>query len=213
MTGATRRFTAFADQRQIASGSLRDVALAVKARFDADDAATALIFDDDTGEQTDLDVHGTVADVIARLRAAPESDGDTSADPLGWNADGIPPSPQRQGPGRPKLGVVSREVTLLPQHWEWLSAQPGGASAALRRLVHAVRRDGGDAMRQRRAQEAAYKVMRVLAGNLPNFEEASRALFAADMPRFGQCVADWPEDVRAYLLKLSGALEPWNVAP
>ena len=213
MASAPARFTAFADQRQITSGSLRDVALAVKARFDADDAATALIFDDDTGEQTDLDLHGTVADVIARLPAAPDADGDASTDTLGRNADGLPPSPRRPGRGRPKLGVVSREVTLLPQHWEWLAAEPGGASAALRRLVHAARRASGDAMRQRRAQEAAYKVMRVLAGNLPDFEEASRALFAADTTRFRKYVADWPADVRAYLLKLSEVLEPWNIVP
>ncbi len=210
MASATRRFTAFADQRQIASGSLRDVALAMKARFDVGDAATALIFDDDTGEETDLDLHGTVADVFVRLRATSDSDDDASADALGWNVNDIPPFPR---PGRPKLGVVSREVTLLPQHWEWLAAQPGGASAALRRLVHAARRDTGDAMRQRRAQEAAYKVMRVLAGNMPNFEEASRALFAADMPRVKKYVADWPVDVRTYLLKLSEDLEPSNISP
>ncbi len=204
-------FTAFADQGQIASGSLTDVALTVKARFDADDPATVLIFNDETGEQTDLDLSGTTEDVIARLHTAHQSGADESADaPTDAPArmdERMQLSPGRPGPGRPRLGVVSREVTLLPRHWDWLAAQPGGASAALRRLVDAARRNGHEADRTRRAQEATYKVMRVLAGNLPGFEESSRALFALDMQRFSQYAADWPADVCAYLLKLSEPLQ------
>jgi hypothetical protein len=105
-------------------------------------------------------------------------------------------APVARGPGRPKLGVTAREVTLLPRHWEWLNAQPGGASVALRKLVEHARRNGGEPDRRRREREAAYAFMSSLAGNFPNFEEASRALFADDRERFSALVAEWPPDVR-----------------
>ena len=79
---------------------------------------TILIFDDATGQQIDLDLRGDDDEVLARLA------------PAGIEAAG--PSGPR-GRGRPKLGVTAREVTLLPRQWEWLGAQPGGASATLRR--------------------------------------------------------------------------------
>ena len=93
--------------------------------------------------------------------------------------DGTP-----RGRGRPKLGVVAREVTLLPRHWDWLNSQSGGASVALRKLVEAARLAGDDKDRTRHAQEAAYRFMTALAGNLPGYEEATRALYAADPARF-----------------------------
>ncbi len=74
-----------------------------------------------------------------------------------------------RGRGRPKLGVVAREVTLLPRHWDWLNAQPGGASVALRKLVEQARRANGDADRARAAREAAYHFMSAMAGDLPAF--------------------------------------------
>src|SRR5262245_3846770 len=106
-------------------------------------------------------------------------------------------------PGRPKLGVVAREVTLLPRHWEWLGAQPGGASVALRKLVEEARRANGDADRARAARDAAYRFMSVMAGNLAGFEEASRALFADDRRRFVGLVAGWPDDVRDHVVRLA----------
>src|ERR1700739_3037247 len=51
-----------------------------------------------------------------------------------------PPDAETARPGRPKLGVVAREVTLLPRHWDWLATQPGGGSVALRKLVGEARR-------------------------------------------------------------------------
>ncbi|MFY0534142.1 DUF2239 family protein [Nannocystis pusilla] len=48
--------------------------------------------------------------------------------------------PARTGPGRPKLGVVSREVSLLPRHWEWLERQPSGSR---RRCADSSRRRSG----------------------------------------------------------------------
>ena len=116
---------------------------------------------------------------------------------------GAPEVPPR-GRGRPRLGVTSREVTLLPRHWEWLARQPGGASAALRRLVDAARRAGEGADRAREAREAAYRFMSSMAGDLPGFEEAARALFRGEGGRFGELVAPWPADVRDHLLGLAG---------
>ena len=108
-----------------------------------------------------------------------------------------------RGRGRPKLGVVAREVTLLPRHWEWLGAQPGGASVALRKLVDEARRANGDADRNRAARDAAYHFMSVMAGNLAGFEEASRALFADDRRRFVGLIAGWPDDIRDHVVKLA----------
>ena len=108
-----------------------------------------------------------------------------------------------RGRGRPKLGVVAREVTLLPRHWEWLGAQPGGASVALRKLVDEARRASGDVDRARAARDAAYHFMSVMAGNLAGFEEASRALFADDRRRFVGLVAGWPDDIRDHVVKLA----------
>ena len=118
-------------------------------------------------------------------------------------------APEPRGRGRPKLGVVAREITLLPRHWDWLNSQPGGASVALRKLVEEARRGSGDRDRIRSAQEAAYHFMSAIAGNLPGFEEASRALFAYDRRRFGDLIAAWPEDVRDHVIKLAFAdLDP-----
>ncbi|NVL67960.1 DUF2239 family protein, partial [Escherichia coli] len=110
------------------------------------------------------------------------------------------PEPPRVGPGRPKLGVVSREVSLLPRHWEWLEIQPNGISAALRRLVEEARKRDPEGDRARLAIEAASRFMSAMAGDLPNFEEASRALFAKDDERFVSLIAEWPADVRNHLV-------------
>src|SRR5215470_5069840 len=180
--------TAFEGSRLLARGPLADVALAVKAALAQRPTAALLAFEDASGRVIDLDLRGTNAEVVARL-ARHHPDGDDTA-------------PAR-GRGRPKLGVVAREVTLLPRHWEWLAAQPGGASQALRRLVDQARRSDGGRTRLRAAQEAAYRFMSAMAGDLPGFEEASRALFAADRDRFAQHSAAWPDDVQAYARELA----------
>jgi hypothetical protein len=174
-------FTAFIGQRRLASGPAADVALAVKR---TEPQPGIVVFDDGTGRPVDFDLRGTETEIIARLTPAE-----------------TPP----RGRGRPKLGVVAREVTLLPRHWEWLSAQPGGASVALRKLVDDARRAGGDKDRERQARDAAYHFMSVMAGNLPHFEEASRALFADDRRRFAALIADWPADVRDHVLRLANS--------
>src|SRR3984957_11907417 len=100
-----------------------------------------------------------------------------------------------RGRGRPKLGVVAREVTLLPRHWEWLATQPGGASVALRKLVEEARRTHADKDKIRKAQERAYHFMSAMAGDLPGFEEATRALFADNRSKFKETIGTWPVDV------------------
>ncbi len=191
--------TAFIGHRILVAGTLADVALAARQAMEAghDDAAI-LVFDDQSGKQVDLDLSGSHAAIAERHRvradpAAPAPEAPASA------ADDAQP----RGRGRPKLGVVAREVTLLPRHWEWLGAQPGGASVVLRKLVEQARRDNEAQDRRRERQEAAYRFMSSMAGNLPGFEEATRALYANDRQRFTQQIAGWPEDVRGYAMGLA----------
>jgi hypothetical protein len=189
-----RSFTAFLGHRRLVSGSLAKVALAVLKASQGVAAEPIVIFDDANGRPIDLDLRGTERDIVARL-PQPASNPETLADDLS--------AAEPRGRGRPKLGVVAREVTLLPRHWEWLGAQPGGASVALRKLVEEARRASGDRDRGRAARDAAYHFMSVMAGNLPGFEEASRALFADDRRRFVELIAGWPGDIRDHVVKLA----------
>ena len=182
--GSEVPFIAFEGDRAIASGNLRDVVSAAKATLDRRKEASILIFDGITGGPIDIDFRGTIEAVLARLPGTPVA-------PI---ADAPVPSAPR-GPGRPKLGVVAREVTLLPRHWEWLNAQRGGASVALRKLVDEARRSGDEGTRMRQAQEAAYRFMSTMAGDKPHYEDAVRALFANDPARFEKLIAAWPADV------------------
>jgi hypothetical protein len=188
---ANLTFIAFDGDHRIAEGSLREVARAAKQTVDRNKEASVLIFDGISSHAVDLDFRGGVDDVLARLPAADV----THAEPA--------PPPSR-GPGRPKLGVVAREITLLPRHWEWLARQPGGASVAIRKLVDDARRGGEDKDRIRQGQDAAYRFMSAMAGNQPHFEEAIRALFAPDPSRFQQLIAGWPVDVRDHAARLAG---------
>jgi hypothetical protein len=181
--------TAFDGPRRIASGPLGEVALAVKTAIEGGAAGPVLIFDDTSGRVVDVDIRGGDEDVQARLTVA-QGGGDTDAAP--------------RGRGRPKLGVVAREITLLPRQWDWLSVQPGGASVALRRLVDEARRASGETDRRRNSRESAYRFMAAMAGDLPHFEEATRALFADDAARLASLVSAWPEDMREHVLKLAG---------
>lgn len=181
--GPNTAYIAFEGERCIAAGDLRDVARAAKELLDRRKDAAILVFDGVTSGPIEIDFRGSVTDVQARL---PEA--------AGAAVDAGPSAPR--GPGRPKLGVVAREVTLLPRHWDWLAQQPGGASVALRKLVDAARRTGEDGDRVRRAQEAAYRFMSAMAGDKPHYEDAIRALFANDPARFEKLIAAWPADVR-----------------
>jgi hypothetical protein len=175
----TEIFTAFAGERRLASGPRTEIILAVR-QAERGASAPIAIFSDQSGRPVDLDLRG-------KTDEAPQ----------------LPEEPR--GRGRPRLGVVAREVTLLPRHWEWLNAQPGGASVALRKLVDAARRTSGDADRERAARETAYHFMSAIAGNFEGFEEASRALFADDRRRFAGLIAAWPADIRDHVVKLAYA--------
>lgn len=177
---STRRLIAFEGHRRLRSGSIDDVTIAARAAMANRDHGTILVFDVASGDVVDLDLRPTLEDA-----------GD---------------QPSRAGPkparGRPKLGVTAREVTLLPRHWEWLSTQSGGASAALRRLVDRARRDNEQADIQRAARDAAYRFISAIAGDLPNFEDASRALFSDDREALQINTTAWPADVRAQMLEI-----------
>lgn len=197
MTSPISTCTAFEGHRRIASGSLREVALAVKAVLARGEQAPVLIFDDITSQPVEFDLRGTSEEIVARL-ASQEHDSEAASEPAAATEDDTP-----RGRGRPKLGVVAREVTLLPRHWDWLNGQSGGASVALRKLVEAARVAGEDKDRWRAAQEAVYRFMTALAGNLPDYEDATRALYANDRPRFAAIVATWPDDVGDHALRLA----------
>src|SRR5712672_1971776 len=189
-----REFTAFLGHQRLVSGPLAEVALAVLKASQSAAAQPIVIFDDASGRSIDLDLRGNERDIVARL-PQPASNSEIPADD--------PSAAEPRGRGRPKLGVVAREVTLLPRHWEWLGAQPGGASVALRKLVEEARRAGGDRDRGRAARDAAYHFMSVMAGNLRGFEEASRALFADDRRRFVELIAGLPGVIRDHVVKLA----------
>jgi uncharacterized protein len=180
--------TAFNGTRRAASGTYLQVALAVRELLAKDSAASILIFDDATGAQIDFDLRGSAEEIAARL---------AEREPT---AEGVPAA---RGPGRPKLGVVAREVTLLPRHWEWLAAQPGGASVSLRKLVEEARRSTAGAEAERNARERAYRFLSAIAGNLQGFEEATRALFAGDRAAFRERIAGWPADIRDHAARLA----------
>jgi uncharacterized protein len=190
--------TAFKGNHRIASGNRLKVARKVKEIIDQDEKASILIFDDFTSDLVEVDFRGTMEDVLKRLEK-PTAGVDSA------NAPSNPDQSSQRGPGRPKLGVVSREVTLLPRHWDWLNSQPGGASVALRKLVEKARRVNSGKDKVRHSQEVAYRFMSAMAGNLPGFEEATRALFAGDPERFNGLIASWPVDIRDHVRKLSEA--------
>jgi hypothetical protein len=176
--------TAFRGTRKIASGTCSEVALAVKRAGETHE--TILIFDDATGRQVEFDLRGSDAEILARLDQS-----------------------EPRKPGRPKLGVTAREITLLPRHWEWLNSQPGGASVTLRKLVDAARNATSGRERKRQAQEAADGFMMVMAGNQPHYEEAARALYAGNYPQFTDLTEGWPADVRDHVRQLSEPAFDW----
>jgi hypothetical protein len=178
---------AFEGQQLIASGPLAEVARKAWKALQRGAVRPILVFDGETSRLIELDLRGTEAEVAARL-----------------------PQPEElapRGPGRPKLGVIPREVTLLPRHWEWLNRQPGGASVALRKLVEGASRVNEQADRVREARESAYRFMSAMAGNLPGFEEAVRMIFAGDLRRFMIHTEIWPEAIRDHARTLASRCE------
>jgi len=113
----------------------------------------------------------------------------------------FPPTEEAPRPGRPRLGVTAREITLLPRHWDWLATQPGGASVALRKLVEDASRNPKAQQRARR--DAVYRLATAVVGNAPGYEEAMRALYAGHGEEFAAHIEAWPADVRAQLEKMT----------
>ena len=173
-------YSAFAGTSLLAAGTRGEVLAALKSRFDQDQGAVILVFQDNTGKQVDFDLRGTLDDVLARYES----------------------TPVRVGPGRPKLGVVAREVSLLPRHWEWLEQKPSGASAAIRKLVDEARKQNPGEQAARMAIEAAGRFMSAMAGNFPGFEEATRALYARNRSKFEILIREWPGDIRLHVQHL-----------
>jgi uncharacterized protein len=208
---ATPSYTSFNGHKHIASGSLPVNALAVKHALASDIPSPLLTFCDQTCQVVDIDIRGSDAEMLARL--PPEGcqlQGNESA-LIDSGESGEP-----RGRGRPKIGVVAREVPLPPRHWDWLAAQPGGASVTVRKLVDEAHRASVDRDRQRRASECAYHFMSVIAGDMAGFEEATRALLANDAAKFHQLTEAWPADVRDYVRYLAYQLpltEARSLAP
>ncbi len=173
-----KSFVVLSNSKAIAEGTLLDVARALWKLAQSDPTQMPLTFDRKTGAVVDLNISGSMHDVETRYAPQPEAEAKR---------------------GRPKLGVVAREITLLPRHWEWLAKQPGGASVTLRKLVEAARKNSSPEDDTRQRVNAAYKFMSAIGGDLPSFEEASRALFAGDFAKFGTCIAAWPSDIQREL--------------
>jgi hypothetical protein len=172
-------YTAFVGTALLASGPLKDVLSSMKNQFDEDPGTLFLVFNDQTGRPVDFNLRGTLSAVLEKA---------------------LPPKSPR---GRPKLGVVAREISLLPRHWEWLEQQPNGASAAIRRLVDDARKREPDEQRERLAIDATATFLSAMAGNLPYYEEATRALYARDRSRFVELIGGWPADVRQHAQRMA----------
>jgi hypothetical protein len=192
-TSSVLSCTAFAGNRLVASGGLLQVALKAQESLNSDRFAQVLIFDDETSHLVEVDLRGTPDDLHHRIAKTDSAE-----------APSVGPSEETaRKPGRPKLGVVPREVTLLPRHWEWLASQPGGASVAIRKLVEQARKANEETDRVRAAQEAAYRFLSAMCGNEQDFEEANRALFAGNQERFAQIIEPWPTDLRDHASRLA----------
>lgn len=191
MTGSgLRTCIAFDQSKKVARGPVLEVALKLKEHLKKHPKASFLIFDEATSEAVEVDLRGSPETILRRLTEAEEASSAAEKKPA-------------SGPGRPKLGVTAKEVTLLPEHWEWLARQPGGASVTLRRLVEEAKKKNLARDQIRRAQEVTHKFMTAMAGDLPHYEDALRALYAKDTAQFSRLIAVWPKDIREHVQKLA----------
>lgn len=183
-------YTAFKGNRLLVRGNLQEVAIKIKKHLGSAINSDILLISDASGKLMDINFQGTQQEVLKRLEPYISSEEAGTAG----------------GPGRPKLGVVSREISLLPRHWEWLASQPGGASATIRTLVEEARKKSLGTHNLKSVQERVYKVMALLAGDAQGYEEALRALYKRDKKVFLQNIRDWPQDVKSYIMDLSGVV-------
>lgn len=189
-------WVAFEHHHQTAAGQPEVVIAAIQQRLAADPHAMLVVLDANSSERIELNWRTPLEQLLTLVPGpAPDAPGDEAADET------------PRGPGRPRLGVTAREVTLLPRHWEWLARQPGGASVALRKLVQGAMREGNVADTRRRATDAAYRFMSIVGGDLPHYEEISRALFAGELARLRALIGGWPADVAAHLQSLIARID------
>lgn len=183
----TPLYAAFSGPRRLALGPLRDVLPVLKQRFDEDCSDLPLLFELESGRQVDFDLRGSLEEILEREAPVPV-----------------------RGPGRPKLGVTSREVSLFPRHWEWLETQPGGISGALRRLVEQAIKTEPGKERARRMREALGRFLSTMAGDRPHYEEVTRALYQGDLKSFEELIRRWPKDIREYALERAKEAARWE---
>ncbi len=196
-TPALAPFTLFVGHTKIASGRLDQLALSAKRAIESASDGAVLIFDNQSGRNIDIDIRGTDKQVLARLQPSAPS---AVSEPETSNQAGT--GNEQRGRGRPKLGVVPREVTLLPRHWEWLAMQQGGASVVLRKLVEQAKKAGSESAIIKQAQERTYHFMQAIAGDMPGFEEATRALFKNERQPFENLISSWPIDIKDHAMQL-----------
>jgi hypothetical protein len=177
-------YTAFGNGKLIVHGGLDEVVLKIKRWNDKNTTGSLLVFNDFTGKTMEFDLRGSEKDVLQRIEMFLPQETVVAA-----------------GPGRPKLGVVTREVSLLPQHWEWLASQPEGASGALRKLVEGAKKNLVMKETVKQVQERTYKIMSILAGDFPQYEEALRSLYRKNEETFKQHIATWTPDIKDYVMK------------
>lgn len=170
-TKEVRSCTVFENDEVLLRGSETEVRQAVRRARAVRPLGKLIAFFDDNGEDFEVEY-------------VPPGTADAIPEPL------VEENLVRKA-GRPRLGVVAREVTLLPRHWEWLETQPSGPSAALRRLVESARRDSAPADRTRRSVEATYRFLYTMVGNTAFFPELCRALFRRDWERFDAQLGSW----------------------
>jgi hypothetical protein len=181
-------YTAFDGTTCLFRGAFQDVMLKVKQQMGRANHTSILIFSDATGKTMDFNFEGGTKDVLKRLEVYVSKEEQSQGS---------------LGPGRPKLGVTSREVSLLPRHWEWLATQSGGASATLRKLVDEAKKKTLAKVSLKQAQERVYRFMSVIAGDSAGYEEALRALYKRDQKGFLLHIRDWPRDIKSHVVELA----------
>lgn len=189
-------YIAFENHRCIARGELREVVQEAKMAMDRPPHAAVLIFESATSRQVEVDYRGTVAEVLERTVPATEN-----------KSGELLASSETVKVGRPKLGVIAREVTLLPRHWEWLATQPSSASVTLRRLVEEAKRASQSVDEARQREEALGRFMTAMAGDIAGYEEASRAFYRKDREQFEYIIIGWPSDIRQHVQQLASGID------
>lgn len=182
-------YTAFENDQILTQGPLDQVVLKIKRKLGNAAHSSILIFSDQSGKIMDFNFSGSEAEVIKRLDI--------------YVSSSSPASSEIQGPGRPKLGVISREVSLLPRHWEWLAQQSSSVSAILRKMIEEAMKKSSTANETKQSQERTYQFMSVMAGNLSQYEEALRALYQKNQKLFFSLIDKWPTDIKKHVTSLA----------